>query len=313
MAPDDPKRFVTRSTWLQQNAKAQWIAWRCERMAAFLTRLAGVLRERRADLKLVVSLWDPMNFNVASRWLAGERLVDMTREFGIDPKLLAGIPGVMIQRYMGHTDYRQQALSFARPDQQKALQAIRQMDFDEDQLREVHTTQSFGVYFHNRYFESDIGRKQPLQSDWYHDPPWRAAAIVPSHEHFLEYYAHTMAVFGPDDITVGGFTSGAVGHERQVEAFARVFRALPPGVWQSIVGLDYPIAGRTLTLGDGRCYLFLVNRSCDPVDVLVSEEYVGSEKMEPIGDSPTLRQSDKGRAVHLEAYQLAAWVTLKGP
>jgi Concanavalin A-like lectin/glucanases superfamily len=313
VVPNDPERFTKRYEWLMQNAKARWITWRCQRTAAFYARLASILRDRRDDLKLVVSLWDPMNFNVAKRWLKGERIVELTREFGIDPALLAKIPGVVIQRYMGHTDCRYQAMRYARRDQQKELQAIRRMDFDEDQLRELRTTKYFGVYFHNRYFESDIGRREPLRCDWYRSLDWRAAAIVPSNEHFMEYYAHCMAVLNPDDITVGGFTSGAAGHERQVERFASVFRALPHGDWRQIPALDEHVVGRTLTDADDHRYLYLVNPSAGAVEVLIPKEYIGSGKTEPLGDSPVLRRVDNGLAVRLEAYQLAAWVSIRHP
>jgi hypothetical protein len=277
-------------------------------MAEYYGEAARVLRDQRDDLELVLSIWDPpmpVNEDARAKWEAGETLADLAREGGLDPALLGQIPGVVIQKYLGPTDYRR-SLTRARPDSEDALLSVRQMDFAEEQLRAFQTTRPFGVYFHNRYFESAIGRDRPLQSDWFRSISWRASAIVPSHEHFMEYYAHAMDVFDPGFIAIGGFTNGTVGHEARVEGFASVFRALPVGQWEPIQGLGDQVIGRTLR-ANGRRYVYVVNRGPEQVDVTLPASAVEA-LAEPVGDSPPLERGESGTGARLGAYQLAAWV-----
>lgn len=271
-----------------------------------------MLRSKRPDLQLVLSMWVPSVAmpDARKRWEQGERLVVQTREEGVDPALLGRIPGVVIQKFMSATDYRWR-LALAGMQAEKSLLPIRAADFATEQLKDYQTTDQFGVYFHNRYFENGFRRKdfdgKPVKSAWYKEPPWLASAIVPTHDHFLEYYAHAMAVFDPALITIGGYTVGTVGHETQVEQFARVFRQLPPGKWETLADLGGQVVGRTLQ-ADGRRYLYLVNRSASPVQAQLDPALVRGT-MKPLASSPILQESDQGVVVTLAAYQLAAWVS----
>lgn len=233
-----------------------------------------------------------------------------TREEGVDPALLGQISGVVIQEFMSATDYPWR-LALAGLKEEKNLPPIREADFREDQLKDYQTTGQFGVYFHNRYFENGFRRKaidgKPVKSGWYREPPWLASAVVPGHDHFMEYYAHAMAVFDPSLITIGGWTVGTVGHETQVERFARVFRLLPQGKWRTIPALGEQIVGRMLDK-DGKRYVYLVNRPPAEARVALNDS-VAPGNMQPLGSSPALTSTGKGRDVVLEAYQLAAWTS----
>jgi len=312
VAANDPERFRRRHDWLMANARDRWIQWRCEKIADYHGEVARVLRSHRPDLQLVLSMWVPamVNAGVVKRWEQGERLVDQTRESGVDPALLGRIPGVVIQKYMNANGYPWR-LALAGLQAEKALLPIRAADFAEDQIEDYRATDSFGVCFHNRYFENGSARKaidaKPVKSDWYREPPWLASAVVPGHEHFMEHYAHAMAVSDPSLITIGGFTVGTVGHERQVERFARVFRLLPQGKWQAISGLGEQVVGRTLTI-DGKRYLYLVNRSATEAQVAINPD-VAPGRMQALGGSPALTSAGERRAATLEPYQLAAWVS----
>lgn len=310
----DPERFRKRYDWLMAHAREQWIAWRCRRIADHYGEAARILRSRNPDLQLVLSVWTPAIIRPLprQRWEQGERLVQLTRETGVDPAMLGRHPGVVIQKFMGPMDYRWR-LSLAGLKEEQALLPLRAADFDEGQLKDYRTTDRFGVHFHDRYFESQSrdakgplgGGWQPLKSEWYREPGWLASMVVPGHEHFMEYYAHAMAALDPSLITNGGWTVGTVGHERQVERFASVFRLLPPGNWQRIPDLDGQVVGRTLD-GDGTRYLYLVNRSAMPVPVKLGATVVG-DPLEPLGASPALQRTEQGAEVTLGAYQLAAW------
>jgi hypothetical protein len=308
----DAERFGKRYEWIMENAKNEWIQWRCERIAEYYGKVAEILQDKREDLQLVVTILEPpMSIIDPQRqaWMDGKPLVELSREGGIDPALLAKHPGVVIQQRLGPTAKRKR-LTFgvtrgmwgSSPPTQKSINAIRAMDFAEDQQREFKTTEPFGVFLYNRYFESYIGMTKPLKSDWFKSLDVRASAVVPAHEHFMEYYAHAMAMFDPAFIAIGGYTNGTVGHESQVERFAQVYRQLPAGKWQDIAGLGEHVVGRT-TQVEGKTYLYLVNRTPDRRRVALRE----AGEMKPIGGSPQLAKGAKGWSVELEAYQLAAW------
>lgn len=309
----DPDRFGKRYRWLMNHARDKWIDWRCRCTAGFYGRVAHTLRRKRSDLQLVVTLLEPpMSIIDPQRlaWLDGKSLVEQAREAGIDPVLLAQLPGVVLQQRLGPSAKRKRltfGVSRGRwgcpPPTPENIAAIRAMDLDTRQQREFRTTTPFGVFLYNRYFESAVGRTHPLKSDWYTGVPWRASAVVPAHEHFLDYYAHAVAMFDPTFMTTGGFTNGTVGHERQVERFARVFRQLPVGEWREIPGLNAGVVGRTFQ-DHGKQYLSLVNTTPDPCRVSLSLQ--GS--FHPLADSPRLFPTGNRLATDLRPYELAAWM-----
>ena len=257
-----------------------------------------------------MSIIDPQRL----AWLGGKQLVELSREAGIDPTLLARHPGIVIQQRLGPTA-KKKRLTFGTargrwgspPPTPESLDAVREMDLDAEQQREFRRTTDFGVFLYNRYFESAIGRNRPLKSKWFRSIPWRATAVVPAGDHFMEYYAHAVAMFDPSFVAIGGFTNGTVGHESRVARFARVFRQLPVGTWQEIAGLANGVVGRSIHVG-GKRYVYVVSKSCRHARVALR----GTRVMRPIGGSPRLVAGNDGMAVTLAPYQLAAWVEERG-
>lgn len=310
VAADDPDRFGKRYEWIMANARDRWIKWRCQRTADFYGRVAEVLRSRRKDLQLVITLLEPPMSIIDSQresWLAGKRIIDLAREGGIDPGLLSRHPGVGFQQRLGPSA-KQKRLTFgtttgrfgAPPPSPESIAAVRGMDFAEDQQRELRASPNFGVFLYNRYFESAVGRQRPLESDWYTGIPWRASAVVPAHEHFMEYYAHSLAMLDPSFLAIGGFTNGTVGHEAEVERFARVYRELPMGDWKDLPPPDDDVVVRAL-IDSGTRFVYAVNQSPRQRHVEVDN----AAGLQPMGSSPALDST-----VVLGPYQLAAW---RGP
>ncbi len=321
--PDrDPERFRQRREWIQQHAADKWVTWRCRRTADFYGRVAAVLREKRADLKLVVTLLEPpMSIIDPQReaWRNGTPQVELSRAAGIDPQLLARIPNLVIQKRMGPSAAMKR-LTFgldrarwgaAAPPTPESIQAIRAMDLDPRQTAEYRTTAEFGVFLYNRYFESDVGRRRPMTCDWYGGIGWRATAIVPGGVHFMEYYARAMSLFDPDLLAIGGFTNGTVGHEADVERFARVFRNLPPGPWNTLSGngeaADAPVVRSCAR--EGLLWIYAVNpgRRSRRVTLPTAADLV------PVGGSPRPVNTNGRRTVLLAPYGLAAWKGRTGP
>ncbi|NOY80163.1 MAG: hypothetical protein GXP31_04065 [Kiritimatiellaeota bacterium] len=311
-----PDRFGQRRNWIQEHAADKWVAWRCRRTADFYGRVASALREKRADLKLVVTLLEPpMSIIDPQReaWRSGTPQVELSRAAGIDPQLLARIPNLVIQKRMGPSA-KMKRLTFgldrarwgaAAAPTLESVQAIRTMDLDPRLTAEYRTTPEFGVFLYNRYFESDVGRKHPMTCDWYGGIGWRATAVVPAGSQFMEYYARAMCLFDPELLAVGGFTNGTVGHEADVERFARVFRSLPSGRWNTVAGsgetADAPVV-RTCTR-DGLLWIYAVNPDRRARRIALPP----GVDLAPIGDSPRPKDEARRRTVTLAPYGLAAW------
>ncbi len=308
----DPQRFRKRYDWIMAHARAEWIRWRCRRVANYYGKIAAILRRKRKDLQLVVTILEPpMQIIDPQRlaWMHGKTLVEQAREAGIDPELLAQHPGVVIQQTLSPSAMRKR-LTFglqrgrwgAPPPTPESIAAIRAMDLCAEQQRAFRTTAGFGAFLYNRYFESAVGRRRPLKSAWFKSIGWRASAVVPGGKHFMDYYAHAVAMFDPTLLATGGFTNGTAGHEAQVERFARVFRRLPAGGWKEIAGLPAGVVGRTLRVA-GKRYAYVVNTS--PRRRRVALPFSG--KLRPLGDSPPLAAGRGATRVELAPYQLAAW------
>jgi hypothetical protein len=309
----DPERFGKRYDWLLANAREPWIQWRCAQLADYYGQAARILTEKRADLKLVAVLLNPHPASepesppppMRKRWEQGTRLVEFSREAGLDPALIGRLPGVVMMNKLGPADYRWcVATADRRPNAEQAMLPVRKMDFTDDQLRDYRTSKEFGVWLYNRYFETARPRNF-LRCDWYRDPGWIASAVVPSGDYFMEDYAQALAALDTTLLVNGGFTLGTAGHEAQVERFARVFRLLPVGAWKEVPGLGDHLMGRTLQVG-GKRYIYVVNRSAAELLVTIPAASAGGT-MRPIGGSPYLSAAESGRTVKLGPYELAAW------
>jgi len=308
-------RFRRRFLWIKEHARDRWIAWRCRRVAQFYARAADVLRRKRPDLKLVVSVLEPPMSIIdpqREQWLNGTPQVELSREAGIDPALLARIPNLVIMKRMGPTA-RVKRLTFgldrprwgaSAPATLASVRAIRDMDLDPHLTEQYRTTPEFGVFLYNRYFESDVGRKRPMTCDWYGGIGWRATAVVPSGMHFMEYYAQAMRLFDPNMLTIGGFTNGTVGHEADVEHFARIYRRLPVGEWETVTPggkSDAPIVRRCVR--DGEVWVYAVN----PGSGLQTIELPLLVEPEPVAGSPAPVDKGGRKFVTLGPYAIAAW------
>ncbi|MCX6902100.1 MAG: hypothetical protein NTW03_01205, partial [Verrucomicrobia bacterium] len=304
--------FHKRYTWLMANAHDSWIRWRCQEEADYFGKAARILTAKRPDLRLIAVIANP-HAPVPSdlkQWEAGKRQVELSREAGLDPALIAKQPAVEMIRNIGPADYRWFLSS--QPKNKQALMAVRRWYFTDDQLRDYRTTPDIGVWFYHRYFETGLPAN-PLACSWYRDPGWLATAPSPSGDYYMEDYAHALAVLDPAILVNGGFTLGVQGHLSQVERFARVFRQLPVGAWQEVPGLGGKVTGRTLQVGgqhylyvvnhsSDKHYLYVVNHSSDKVDVTISAASAGAA-MQPLGGSPALTAGK----VNLGPFELAAW------
>jgi hypothetical protein len=81
----------------------------------------------------------------------------------------------------------------------------------------------YNGYFEGKVIETGIS----LTSNWGLERNWHAAAITPGHQYFMENYMLLMTHLDPLHIGNGGLTIGTVGHEEQIQGFAKAYCALP--------------------------------------------------------------------------------------
>jgi len=106
----DPERFAKRYHWLMENARTQWIDWRCHKVCDFLCEISDRIRAVRADLTLTVSIWNetsvcgyypgregfPSSGSTETQYGAGDSLYEVYRRGGIDLALLENQPGIKL-------------------------------------------------------------------------------------------------------------------------------------------------------------------------------------------------------------------------
>ncbi|HBE02567.1 MAG TPA: hypothetical protein DC049_08830 [Spirochaetia bacterium] len=308
----DPERFSRRYTWLINNKKEIWITWRCRKITDYYNELAEILKKQRSDLKLVIAFLEPpmpIIDEQSLEWQNGKSLYDSARETGIDPVMLAENPNIIFIKYMGPCDTHKRLTLLHRGKNLLAgldIKTLRAIDFADEQLKKMRQTDLFGLYFQNRYFETDIGKKEPLKSSWFKSIEWRASAVVPAHDHFMEYYSRGLAVFDPMLITSGGFTTGTVGHEKKIKKFAEVYRLLPVGKWNEITNVHKNAVVRWLAR-DNKTYLYAVNSGYEKITISIP--FKEKRIYTSLGNSPSLQTADSSFKAELGPYELAGWVS----
>lgn len=87
---------------------------------------------------------------------------------------------------------------------------------------------------------------------------WHGGAITPGHIYFMENYMLVMTHLDPVQIGNGGLTVGTVGHEKQIQEFAKAFRALPTKNFNIVYNTD-DFQVRELIEGN-KHYFYVVNK-----------------------------------------------------
>ncbi|MBO7685646.1 MAG: hypothetical protein J6V72_04645, partial [Kiritimatiellae bacterium] len=127
---------------------------------------------------------------------------------------------------------------------------------------------------HDRYWESAIGRitkDQPgktLSCAWLKECPWRVTTINPSGRHALKHYAVPFRYHDVLGLSKGGFLIGTYGTEDVLVPFIQAFRALPAVVFEDVAGVaGDPLVKVRRKVFDGKTYLYAINTSEKPARV----------------------------------------------
>ena len=292
-------RYAQRHDWLMKRKKEEWLDWRCRKVTQFYSQLARLLSSARPDLRLIVGLryMSEGDCNLPLWEQSGRSMRAIYRGAGLDFDQLAKIPNVEIQKYFFPADMAWRRLGATGNAMYNGLELSRS-----DELRETLTRggqQPVSINMHIEYFESDIDERDPIKDLWWQGPRWRVAGLSPSGRNYLELFAEAVARYDAPMVTSGGFIVGTMGHNEEVAEFAKAYRALPAGRFETIRGTSDVAVVR---VGPGG-YLYVVSRS--PFPLAVHLKGPATATLTDLSDNARLTGPDL--LVALKPYQLRSF------
>ena len=255
----DPKRVSKRYAWLMKNAQDEWLDWRCAALRRFYGEVAERLARKRPDLRLVLTMYEPMFYQV----LADPELLNdpdpirkINRQAGLDPELYRDLPNVVLDRTIYPADYRWYRVH-RRPTER--LAEIRDLCFTPRTYESWAGGGNAWLNIHDRYWENPVGRKG-WKTFWGKEHPWRVSTLNPTMPYAMESYLIPLAYADIMNFTKGGFLIGTHGMEPELAEFSRAFRSLPAKPFETFSGVKPPLVVRTLN-DNGVFYFYAVNPS----------------------------------------------------
>lgn len=238
--PGSADRFANRHRWLMGNAREQWIAWRCQRLAQLIVRIRDRLRQARPDLDLYINIFDGgkrRDIPSFSRHSRANGFVASLREMGIDPARLAQIPGVKLIN-AAHRYGRREANAEERGARDSLLDPI--------PLGSLVTAESAHFLFAGEYLEmtSEVAPPATLGFSAATKPRWAGAHAALAGRKALERYAIALAEH--DALSLGDGGNGYVFGSPEVAAFMREFSLLPAARFGDRTDAKDPVRVREL-------------------------------------------------------------------
>jgi Glycosyl hydrolase-like 10 len=284
----DPSRFAERHLWLMANARAQWIDWRCRKIAALYTRIRDRVRQARPDLKVYSSVF---------RWEGHQAARDALREAGIDPALLGAIDRVEL------IDARH---SYGRNEADMLdTQAIRDPLIDPRELTLLSAAGASANFLAGAaYLEITEAVAHPRALGFPENTKltWTSGAANPAGRHALERFA--VALAETDAKLLGDGGNGYSLGRPLVREFLAEYLRLPAEPFKPRADARDPVAVWESNTTEA-FYFYAVNRERYPV-VLDMEFPAGTTLTRIAGNEPVALPNN---LLHLELqpYQLLAY------
>lgn len=228
--PKSPDRFTLRANWIGKDPirREAFLNWRVNKVCTFYEALAQRIVAAKPDAKLYLRIDVP---NIALDCISGgifkkgPTSADSFREMGLDVARLARNPAIVLDRLLSY--------GIVRNEEQYRPRSKMPHPFAD--LEEAFQQPLLGfcdaITIHQYYFEThgDIrrGKTMTMPAPWTREALGRCAAPLFPGRHMLGYYAKSLALFDPFEISTGGFTLGTHGAEALISDWTRAFRALP--------------------------------------------------------------------------------------
>lgn len=306
-----PLRAREYARWLRENAKKEWVDFRCAKLAEFYGKVAKRLADRRPDLRLIVNSFNVVGEVRSPGYTQESFIPEQLREAGLAPEYYRDIPNIEWQQTIVPADPRWFRGRNVEP---KAFAKMATIEENPQCYTLLYGTEKPWLHMHDRYWESAIGahlkehwsdKPNPLTSNWLKEQFWRASTLNPAGVHAMRHYVLPLRYLDLLGITKGGILVGTYGMEAYLTAFAKAFRALPAKIFQ-----DLPVNSETVRVRRlehaGRTWFYLVNTSEVPTEVIVKIE--GGKVFDLVREAPAELKGDQ-LALRLEAYELRSFRT----
>jgi hypothetical protein len=263
---DDPAvKYIPQTyDWIQANCRQQWTDWRCRRMADFIRKARDLARSFRPDWNLTIKCDMPSETpdrNIL--WPAGEKAIDLLRDHGFDPRLLANDPGIVLQQgyFIGGGEYFHSAGGGPYYQNPQAWQAF---DYQPGLADLYRTPAGTSVeFYHNYWEENGMAQMGEFATSF-----WGAGMMYPRGREFFRPLLHALTTNNVQSMALFSWERGSEGHEGELRRFSRAYRAIPAVAPTAFAGkaevVTGPVADGTLWVRSFGPRTAIVNESREP-------------------------------------------------
>lgn len=310
----DPARGKLFYDWLMNNAREEWVDWRCRKLSEWYETLAKRLAERRSDLKLGIHCITPILYaktvyddepGLRDFWL------QVNRDMGIDARYLAKIPNVFVEQSVFPADYR---WMHERRDE-SLRDRLRQTEERRGMYASILDAPNAWVHQFDRYWESDVatiekrnGRPNRFPAEWLDECTWRVTTLNPVESQAMKHYVMPFRFKDVLGLSKGGFLIGTYGMEPWMVPFAQAYRALPAVEFTNVEPLTPQKRADTVKVrrySDGKnTWFYLVNTDLKSADVTLS---LPAGSLVDLAGNASVR-SDGQETIKLKPYSLRSFM-----
>ena len=280
----DDGRYRRRYDWLMANAKAQWIDWRCKKIAQLYTRIRDRIRKARPDLKVYSVAYDAYPSGYGAGWL---------REAGVDAGMLSRIDGVVLINGLH---------AYGRLYDDITTQGTRDNLLDPAVLNALVGSDGDGRFqSYARYFEATeiIVPPEAIGFGTSRKKAWTSAVVNPAGRNYLERYAIELAE--TNAVWLGDGGNGYTLGQPLLREFLREYRLLPAVPFKLRQDARDPVAVWELAR-DSDYLFYAVNR--EPYGVAVRIGLRGTDEVSRLSTGETVKLLNGALNLQLKPFQL---------
>jgi hypothetical protein len=226
-----PEMKPTPYQWIKDNCWEKWLDWRCKRTHDFWLRCRDEVRKYRPDLVLYASCDMPSEtpaWNIY--WPGGETPLNCMRYHGVDPRMFANEPGILLQRGMMIAADRY----FTRVGQYGTnVEAMKAFHYAPGVTEMYNGREGAACELYHNYWEESGG----ITMGEFGTDFWGAATMYAFGRNYFEPIAFSVGKTDCHTLNLFSWERGSFGHEHDLRGFARAFRSLPRGEGEDATAL----------------------------------------------------------------------------
>lgn len=283
-----PELANARRNWLLTNARADWLGWRCQKVAALYERIVQRVRHARPDLLVYTSIFS---------WTDAGDDLEALREAGIDPRLLAKVDGLVLVNALG---------TYGRREPDALANQVRRDRLLDPRLQRslINADGTAALLTSASYIEATDAVVPPALLGFAPTTraTWASAAGVPAGLHALERFAVQLAE--TDALMLGDGGNGYALPQPALADWLNEYRALPALQFQRAPGSGDPAAVWSRPQPDA-LWFYAVNRERYPVRLSV--QISGTDRVTHVSTGQAAAVQAGALTLDLQPYQLAVF------